>query len=196
MSIYSLTKICSKCGQDKPLSEYNKHKANKDGLQYQCNSCRLEYRINNRNKIREKDRLYYHKTVDQRKQYAKQYRENNKSIRNEKERIRKQNDPLYKLSCCLRTLVIQSIKRKGYKKNTKTESILGCDWFTFKQYIENQFDDNMSWSNQGTYWDIDHIIPTSSAITEEDIIRLNHYTNLRPLESHYNRYIKRAKLMD
>jgi len=52
----------------------------------------------------------------------------------------------------------------------------------------------MSWDNQGKYWDIDHIIPVSSAKTEEEIIKLNHYTNLQPLESYYNRHIKRAKL--
>jgi hypothetical protein len=33
-------------------------------------------------------------------------------------------------------------------------------------------------------WDIDHIIPISSAKTKEDIIRLNHYTNLQPLCSY------------
>lgn len=40
-------------------------------------------------------------------------------------------------------------------------------------------------------WDIDHIIPIDSAINEVDIIRLNHYTNLQPLCSYMNRYIKR-----
>jgi len=39
----------------------------------------------------------------------------------------------------------------------------------------------MSWSNQGTYWHMDHIIPISSAKKEEDLYRLNHYTNFQPL---------------
>lgn len=30
-------------------------------------------------------------------------------------------------------------------------------------------------------WQIDHIVPTSIAKTKEEIILLNHYTNLRPL---------------
>ena len=38
----------------------------------------------------------------------------------------------------------------------------------------------MSWENQGK-WHLDHIIPISSAKTEEDVIRLNHYTNFQPL---------------
>ena len=47
--------------------------------------------------------------------------------------------------------------------------------------MESKFDENMNWANQGTYWHIDHIIPISSAKTEEDIYILNHYTNLQPL---------------
>ena len=51
----------------------------------------------------------------------------------------------------------------------------------------------MSWDNYGKYngefnygWDIDHIKPISSAKTKEEIIKLNHYTNLRPLCSKEN----------
>ena len=40
-------------------------------------------------------------------------------------------------------------------------------------------------------WDIDHIIPLSSAKSEEEIIKLCFYTNLQPLCSYTNRYIKR-----
>ena len=60
----------------------------------------------------------------------------------------------------------------------------------------------MNWENYGKYngtegfgWDLDHIIPISSAKTEEDVIRLNHYTNLRPLCSYINRVIKRDKVI-
>jgi hypothetical protein len=38
----------------------------------------------------------------------------------------------------------------------------------------------MCWDNQGK-WHIDHIIPLSSGKTEDDIIKLCHYTNLQPL---------------
>ncbi len=59
----------------------------------------------------------------------------------------------------------------------------------------------MTWDNRGNpkdgileinkTWDIDHIIPLASATTEEEINKLNHYTNLQPLCSYTNRIIKR-----
>lgn len=56
----------------------------------------------------------------------------------------------------------------------------------------------MTWENYGKYngelnygWDIDHIIPLTTAKTEDDVIRLSHYTNLRPLCSYTNRVIKK-----
>jgi len=44
-------KQCIKCGEQKPLSEFNKNKSTKDGLQKHCNTCRLSYRKNNKEKI-------------------------------------------------------------------------------------------------------------------------------------------------
>jgi len=51
----------------------------------------------------------------------------------------------------------------------------------------------MNWNNYGVYnskgkrtWNIDHIIPISLAQTKEEIIKLNHHTNLRPLCSKEN----------
>ena len=59
----------------------------------------------------------------------------------------------------------------------------------------------MSWDNHGKYngdldfgWDIDHKIPLASAETEDDIIRLNHFSNLQPLCSKVNRDIKKDSL--
>ena len=59
----------------------------------------------------------------------------------------------------------------------------------------------MSWDNYGLYngtpnygWDIDHKIPNSSALTEQEVVQLNHYTNLQPLCSYYNRDVKRNKV--
>ena len=50
-----------------------------------------------------------------------------------------------------------------------------------KEYIEQKFTEGMCWNLVGKEIHIDHIIPLSSANTEEDIYKLCHYTNLQPL---------------
>lgn len=68
----------------------------------------------------------------------------------------------------------------SYSKKSLTHEILGCSYSEFKTHIESQFIDGMSWDNRSE-WHIDHKIPVSSAKTEEELIALNHYSNLQPL---------------
>ena len=59
-------------------------------------------------------------------------------------------------------------------------------------HLEGLFMEGMSWENQGE-WHLDHIIPVSIATSEEEIIKLNHYTNFQPLWAEDN-IIKSNKL--
>jgi hypothetical protein len=52
-------KNCSKCSELKPVSEFGKHKGNKDGLTYYCKGC-----VNSRN-------LKFNKTIAGRWRYRK-----------------------------------------------------------------------------------------------------------------------------
>ena len=109
-------------------------------------------------------------------------------------------------STCKKERPISEFTNDKSKKDTlkinciecRTHELLGCSLEEFKVYLESKFEPWMSWGNYGKYngeyeygWDIDHIIPVSSAQTEDDIIRLNHFTNLQPLCSKFNRVIKR-----
>jgi hypothetical protein len=130
------------------------------------------------------------KTNEQKKSH---YKKNN-----DNRRKRCKNNPLEDLKHAVRSSISMSIKRGGYTKKSNSQEILGCSYEEFKLHIETQFKDWMSWDNRGLYngtpnygWDVDHIIPVSSGITEEDVINLNHYTNLQPLCSYINREIKR-----
>ena len=54
----------------------------------------------------------------------------------------------------------------------------------FLEYIKSQFDEGMTLENyghKGECWNIDHKIPICTAQTDDDLERLNHYTNLRPM---------------
>lgn len=180
---------------------------------------RLELKERN-DRLKEERRLkkleIFNTREDRKKKYGKEYRIINKEYfkdyniinkehliisRRKRNKERLLNDPLYKLSRNIRTLIRQSFKSKSFMKGSKTQFILGCSLNEFKQYIESMFEPWMNWDNYGNRngiatsinysWDIDHIIPISTATSEEDIIKLNHYTNLQPLCSYVNRNIKR-----
>lgn len=87
---------------------------------------------------------------------------------------------MYALKIKMRSILQKAFDRNGYTKRSKSNDILGCTWAEFQLHIERQFQPGMTWLNRGE-WHIDHIIPLATAQTEEDVIRLNHHTNLRPL---------------
>lgn len=103
-----------------------------------------------------------------------------KKNRNEYEKKRKENDIVFRLSSSIRTLICVCIKNKNFKKDTKTTQILGCTIPEFKKHIESQFLSGMSWENRNL-WHLDHIMPVSMAKTYDEVVRLNHYKNLRPM---------------
>jgi len=172
------------------------------------------YREANKEKINQQRRVNKPKekkvkTPEQLAEYRKQYYLANKEKfkgdadkRNARFQERKANEPLFKLKTNIRQLIRSTIQNKGYKKSNKSEQILGCTFEQFKLHLESQFESWMSWDNYGNpkdniyelnkTWDIDHIIPINRALTEEEVIKLNHYTNLKPLCSYINRFIKRG----
>lgn len=99
--------------------------------------------------------------------------------RNERQAHRYNTDYLYRLDKCIRSLIYRSLRGS---KSTATEKYLGCTIIELKEYLESKFQYGMSWNNYGRNgWHIDHIIPSSSADSLEELIRLQHYTNLQPL---------------
>ena len=113
-------------------------------------------------------------------------------------------DPLYKLKISFYRRLNKLLKRVKCNKSTNKPYYLdklGCSFEEFKIYLESKFEDWMTWKNYGLYngelnygWDIDHIIPSSTAKNENDIYHLSHYSNLQPLCSKTNRDIKKDKI--
>jgi hypothetical protein len=56
------------------------------------------------------------------------------------------------------------------------------------KHLENQFDQNMTWDNYGSYWHVDHIIPRSvfDPTNDQHIKWCWSLENLRPLEAWEN----------
>jgi hypothetical protein len=162
-----------------------------------------KYYQNNKEEILEKKKLYYEQNKERIKEKRKIQRENNKEkikIQKRKYQQKYLNTPEGKLMHNIRQSIQRGLKKEGHIKKLKSEDILGCNIKEFKEYLESKFELWMNWENKGLYngdlnygWDIDHIIPISSAFTEVEILKLNHYTNLQPLCSKINRDIKKNK---
>lgn len=147
-------KICTKCKLNKSLDKFRIRKDRKSGYRSDCKECEYKYSQLNR------------------KEYFNKY-----------QRDRRKYDLLYKMTWNIRTSISQSFLRtcngKFIKKN-KTQEILGCSFEFFLNFISSQFKDGMSLERLSEIH-LDHIIPISSAKTEEEVIKLNHYTNFQPL---------------
>lgn len=136
------------------------------------------------------NKIWRQKTKELRKNYAKEY-----------QKKKRKEDAIFNLRSSLSRNIRTAIKRNHFGKNSNTLNIIGCSFEQFKIHIESKWEPWMNWNNHGKYngefnygWDFDHIIPISSAKTEEDIIKLNHWTNFQPLCSKINRQIKRNYL--
>ena len=93
-------------------------------------------------------------------------------------------DPMFRLTVNLRKRIKNYMKSIGIspKLSKETQEMVGCSPQSLREHIENKFVGGMSWDNYGVNgWHLDHIIPLASAKNKEEIIKLNHYTNLQPL---------------
>jgi hypothetical protein len=155
-----------------------------------------EWRLKNKAHLKNKNTKYFKLNSEKLKNRSKKYQQENRLELNEKARIRNieryKNDVLYSIKERARRSIRRVFEQYGYTKKSKSFEILGCTVEEFKTHIESQFLDGMSWDNRGK-WHIDHFIPLASAKNESEILKLNHYTNLRPMWASDNRQ-KGAKM--
>lgn len=206
------TKICKKCGVEKELCEFDKRNGAKDGYRNRCKVCRRIYfnEYNNelinleRNRKRHRENYWNNhekelkRSAEKHKKNSekeKEYRKKNRIKINEKIKKQYSENEIFRLRTNMKNRVKLFLNsRKITKKNTTFE-IVGCNPKELKEHIEKQFKTGMSWDNHGFFgWHVDHIIPLSSAKTEEDVYKLCHYTNLQPLWGEEN-YKKGTKLI-
>lgn len=129
-----------------------------------------KYRTENADKIREKKSLYARTSPVAKKQ------------RYEYKKRRTERDPVFALKERARKTIADSFLRRGYKKNSKSQEIIGCDWPTFTKHLFKTWEKRYGTVYAGEDYHIDHIIPLSEAKTEEEVIKLCHYTNLQLLK--------------
>jgi len=206
--------------KDKVKAYTKKYKSNRSELQRKKdNDASRQWSINNKDRVKKNRDSWNHKHKDRvqarrnrwsaknpekaaaiKKSSLNRWRENNKQHIRNYSRKRAQ-DPIRRVAQNISRHIRKSLSYLNSKKNSKTQSILGCTYAEFKLYLESKFEPWMSWDNYGKYngtinfgWDLDHIMPIVTAKSADDVMRLNHYTNYQPLCSYTNRHIKRHKI--
>jgi len=161
------------------------YKKNKDAVaDYQ-----RKYYSENKEYVTERSRKYYNENKEALTDYQRNYSADNKNAVADRNRNyqknRRASDPKFAMINRISSRMRQALASKGLAKKTKTMEALGCTSDYFHRYIELQFSKGMNWANRDK-WHLDHIVPISSAETEEDVIRLSHYLNMRPLWAEEN----------
>lgn len=91
------SKICTKCGIDRPLSEYHKHKRGRYGLQPRCKTCLLEensaYKAAHREEGRAYNKGYYEQNREKVLAYTSQWAKDNKDKVNENAKRWREKNP-------------------------------------------------------------------------------------------------------
>ena len=199
------SKVCTKCNVEKSFDEFNKDKYKKDGLRSECKECEKQHRQANKEKISERAKQYNQANKEKISEQKKQYRQANKekisermkqynqklevkTRRKERNNERYKTDPKFHLNNTMSCGIRHSLKKRNSSK-------CGSNWSNYVDYtleqlaehLENQFDDKMTWENQGSYWHIDHIIPVSrfnfTSPYDEEFKKCWALSNLQPLEA-------------
>ncbi len=96
-------------------------------------------------------------------------------------------NPSGHLAHAIRTQIRDALKDD---KTARTVDYLGCDIAALRAHIESQFIAGMSWTNYGSEWHIDHIVPLKYPINDagmsrpptlSEVIERLRYTNCQPL---------------
>ena len=185
-------KTCNSCLLELSETRFSNDKHTKDGLQYKCKHCCIEYskkyRIISKHKVKACKHKHYLKHINEIKIRDKQYYLNNKQqiIKNTTSYIKKRCiiDPRFKLIRNLRCKFYQTIK--GICKHKHSVEYLMCSIDSFNLYIESLWLPGMIWNNYGfgiDKWNIDHIIPCSffNPLDPVELYMCFRWQNLQPM---------------
>lgn len=194
-------KICSKCGDKKPINKFCKDKQKADGYHPHCFDCRRKYREDNSEYIANRHKDYVKKNKEKLEKCWKEYHAKNRDRCNARTRDWYANNKEYavieaikrnkkylknnidrKLAERLRCRIRNAIKNDSGEKAFSSKELLGCSISVVRKHLENLFLEGMSWENHGE-WHIDHIMPCFSFNLKdaEEQKKCFNYKNLQPL---------------
>ncbi len=184
------TKMCKECTKHKQRNYYKEHfverkqyyQEHKDYFKkymkengWKYKGTIQQYYENNKEKLRKRQRDYYQKHNEHIKQYNREYKE-----------YKKKNNEVYRFKCNISSKLRLVFNQKGKGCHKKLEEITKLNDELLYEYLLKTFENNYGIKYNGDDVHIDHKIPLAKAITIEDVIKLNHYSNLQLLKPEDN----------
>lgn len=155
----TINKKCTVCNLEKSLKEYKTNLKSNDNFSNICLDCSPKSEW----------------TVEKQRISEKKYRLNNPEKMKEKS---KKNHVRKNISSRIRTALI----RQNTRKTSSTIKYIGCKISFFKNWIQYQFQENMSCDNYGQ-WHLDHVKPCASfdLKNENHVLECFNWKNYQPL---------------
>jgi len=120
-----------------------------------CSKCKVEQCISNFTRRKDSPHGYRLECNNCKREYMSKYLHD---VYNQVRRERMQSEPERRLVRSHRRSICTGLKDK---KSKKTVEYLGCSFKQLQTWLVFQFTEGMTLDNYGTYWTIDHILPTS-----------------------------------
>jgi uncharacterized protein (DUF983 family) len=145
--------ICPYCNEVRPKTNFRHNRL-------KCIECeKVEGRDYRRSDFgKEKSKEWLNNNQERMTELQSNWFQNNKSLINEKNKIRMKTDPIFKFLKLQRRRCSIALE----KKQKKTVEYLGCNGLDFYGWLSYNFNDIYQYNNHGTVWHIDHVIPIST----------------------------------
>jgi hypothetical protein len=158
------TKQCKKCYRVLNISLFPVRKDSADGYRNECKECKKKY-MNS---------------------FYKENREDQIKKRSNYKAKRRSLDHKWRFWKNFEDRIGEFRRKRGYVIDLTTQEMIGLSREDFYKYIESKFTEKMSWKNYGTYWCADHNVSLFYSENEEQFVKLNYFTNIKPLTINEN----------
>ncbi len=169
--------VCKACRSSQSMKGYYKHRDAR--LQTAA-----EYRNSNKEKVSKAKSKCYYDNIEYYRNQKRDYYHTHKPEINEQKKIYNKRlydtTPLYRLKVQVSALIRVNLANGSKAKYGKAVQIIGCSI----ESLMEQFGVRTVAEMKGMH--IDHICPVAQAQTEEEVIKLNHHTNLRLIPASEN----------
>ena len=185
-------KVCSRCHQEKPLSDFHKRSDRITGVVSHCKECQKQrkktylvtqegkrkahensynYYHKNKEKALLENKLWREKNKEHRKEYSRNYERTHRTRDAERTKLytrkscnkRYRTNPRFRLSAIMGTGIRKSIS--GGKQGLHWESLVGYTYCELIERLKKTIPSGYSWKDYqagNTDLEIDHIIPISA----------------------------------